>query len=90
MEQLKKSRIIHVGMWQIPIKCLHALCEDGKQRTARITAQSPDTFFSIPASVQYKGKTVSGFLTWDKDKEVDKFIAYSYRRNGHLLKESNN
>ena len=39
-----------------------AICPDGVIRYFRITGQ-PDTFFSIPAQVKYKGKTVTGFIT---------------------------
>jgi hypothetical protein len=39
-----------------------ALCPDGKVRKVKRIAETPDTYFSIPASVTYKGKTVAGYL----------------------------
>lgn len=78
-------------------KVTNAICEDGKQRNAFVTAE-PDTFFSVPARVYVKGKTVSGFLSRETiqgfstetpdDPAVWKFTAYSYGKNGHLLKGS--
>lgn len=38
------------------------LCSDGTIRAARL-ASTPDTFFSIPASISIKSKTVSGYAT---------------------------
>lgn len=62
-------------------------CEDGKRRFVRITGE-PDTFFSVPArtSVRHNGKnvTVSGYVTYNDDEP--EFRAYSYGKNGHLLK----
>lgn len=75
------------GMWQQPWKVTGALCSDGKRRVALITGEA-DTFFSIPARVSVKGKTVTGFVTGREgdDGERDyEFIAYTYRKNGHLL-----
>jgi hypothetical protein len=60
------------------IKVTGALCEDGVRRTATVTGEA-DTFFSVPARVSAKGKTVSGFLSRDGDDW--KFTAYSYRKN---------
>jgi hypothetical protein len=77
-------------------KVTNAICEDGIQRNAHVTAEA-DTFFSLPAKVYVKGKTVAGFLTrstlegWstptDDDPAVWRFIAYSYRKNGHLIEK---
>ena len=65
------------------------------RKNSRITAQ-PDTFFSIPARVKAHGKTVSGYVTCETlegfstetlgDPAVWRFIAYSYGKNGHLVK----
>lgn len=61
-------------------------CEDGKARYARITGQ-PDTFFSVPASVQVSTpdgrKTVSGFVTSDSDGY--EFRAVKYGKNYKYL-----
>jgi hypothetical protein len=61
-----------------------ALCEDGKRRTATITADDADTYFTIPARVSAKGKTVAGFITSEDDDY--QFNAYAYRKNGHILR----
>lgn len=66
-----------------------AMCSDGKVRAIKRIAPTPDTFFSIPASVTVKGKTVAGYVTTDTvgDDEIStvKFIAYTYRKNGNLI-----
>ena len=53
---------VYGGMWNSRLAVKHCLCSDGKRRYARITADC-DTFFSQPASVRVKGKTVSGYVT---------------------------
>lgn len=73
-----------------------AFCADGQVRTATFTAEA-DTFFSVPARVSVGGKTVSGFVTSDKDSifsfggmvmpegiEV-RFHSYAPGKNGALL-----
>jgi hypothetical protein len=72
-----------------------ALCSDGQARQLKRIAETADTFFSVPASVRVKGKTVAGYVTvetrkgnstaTDADPAVVKFIAYTYRKNGALL-----
>ncbi len=43
-----------------------ALCPDGRLRVVklRITA---DTYFSVPARLSYKGKSVTGYISWASD-----------------------
>lgn len=62
----------------------HCMCEDGKRRYARVTSE-PDTFFSLPASVTVRGKSVSGFISLLQDGDYQ-FTAYTYGKNAHLLK----
>jgi hypothetical protein len=62
----------------------HVMCSDGKVRKISRISQTADTFFSIPASVKVKGKTVAGYVTFSDD-ETATFVAYTYRKNGHLL-----
>lgn len=81
---------VHYGPWQIPMCVKHCLCSDGRRRYARITSPEHDTFFSIPAFVQVKGKTVNGYVTGvtpsrEDGKEDYEFHAYNYGKNGHLL-----
>jgi len=77
-----KTQILTRGPWQVPYKATNVLCEDGVRRTARITRE-PDTFFSIPATVQARGKTVTGFVTSRGDDLI--FIAYAYGKNHAIL-----
>ena len=84
-----------VGPWGIPEKA-RVLCADGVYRIAR-TAQTANTFFSLPARVQVRGKTVSGFITTEDNPHIAYrtvqgapalgylFIPYQYRRNHAAL-----
>lgn len=57
-----------------------ALCPDGKVRKLKRISVCADTFFSVPASVVYKGRTIAGYCTTDND--VIEFRPYEYRKNG--------
>lgn len=61
-----------------------AKCSDGKVRTLSRIAQTADTFFSVPATVKVKGRSVAGYISLS-DEEVVTFHAYTYRKNGGLL-----
>ena len=71
-----------------------ALCSDNKVRKLKRVGV-PDTFFSMPASVRVKGKTVSGYITTDTrdgfstesptDLMMVRFRAYNYGKNAYLL-----
>jgi hypothetical protein len=86
--------IIHQMPWSIYVSGA-ALCPDGKVRRLKRIASTADTFFSIPASVTYLRKTVSGFVTvktldgfdtpTEEDPAVVKFIPYTYGKNGKLF-----
>lgn len=71
------------GGYEVRVGVRKVLCSDGARRYARLTAE-PDTFFSIPASVKVRGKTVSGFV-WAADDGDIHFTAYESGKNGHLL-----
>jgi len=72
-----------------------ALCSDGRVRALARIATTANTFFSVPAAVKVRGKTVSGYVTvdtvsgssvpTDDDPTVVRFHAYTYGRNGELL-----
>lgn len=66
-----------------PRKVYGALCEDGEQRTATCSEKGADTFFSIPARVSARGRTVSGFVT--RDEDIWRFIAYRYGSNAKAI-----
>lgn len=70
------------GPWAEIIVIKNCPCSDGKSRTVSRLKQ-PNTAFSIPGVVYVNGKTVTGFVTCNEDGY--KFLAYSYRKNGHLL-----
>ena len=66
-------------------------CEDGSRRRVHITSE-PDSFSSVPAMTYAKGKSISGFVTGDSGAFEDapeglRFVAYAYRKNGHLLQK---
>lgn len=52
------------------------------KRTAVITGQ-PDTYFSIPARIKYKQKTISGYVTFNEEGYY--FVAYRHGKNCHVL-----
>ena len=74
-----------------------ALCSDGKVRKLKRVGMA-DTFFSMPAAVSVKGKTVTGFITTcteqgfstesDTDRTVVYFHANLYGKNANLLPRS--
>lgn len=53
------------GPWAQLAKVINCPCSDGKRRTAVITGMA-DTYFSIPARVSVRGKTVTGYLTCEE------------------------
>lgn len=74
----------YLGPWRIAVSTTNVLCSDGKRRTVRYVGE-PDTFFTHPCRVSVKGKTVSGFVSYDYGTDGLVFHAYQYRKNGHLL-----
>lgn len=50
------------GPWDIPYRATGVICPDGKARTVRLSGHA-DTFWTMPARLSYRGKTVSGFIT---------------------------
>lgn len=76
--------------WGINIAA-RAECPDGIVRQCSRVAATADTFFSIPASVKVRGKTVAGYITveavsglstaTDADPAIVRFSAYKNRKN---------
>jgi hypothetical protein len=62
---------------------VRALVADGRYLTARPSGNgTADTYFSIPAYVQSRGRTVSGYLTPCEESETGyAFRAYLYGAN---------
>jgi len=75
-----KSEIIHYGMWQIPVKAINVYCPDGIYRTCRITGEA-DTFFTLPAQCQVRGKTVTGFISNRYDAPEGEMYFWGFGRN---------
>ena len=49
--------------WGLYLRNGHRLlCSDGKIRAAEL-AVTADTFFSVPATIRVKGKTISGYMS---------------------------
>jgi hypothetical protein len=71
------------------------LCADGEIRALKRIAPTADTFFTVPASVTVKGKTVAGFVTVETlaglctpdptDPPVVKFVAVQTGKNHAVL-----
>lgn len=80
------AKLVVHGPWRIAYAVKHALCSDGERRYARIINQA-DTFFTIQASVQVKGKTVYGYITrCETDRKQDyEFHAVQTGKNYDLL-----
>ena len=87
-EKEMRGEIYVRGPWQIPCKA-RALCSDGVWRMIKLVGQ-PDTYYTIPASAQVKGKTVAGFVMTDTLRYAEPtliFVHYSNMKNGKLLPE---
>lgn len=59
------------------------LCSDGKIRAAAL-APTADTFFSVPASIRIKGRTISGYYTTETDYDFtpkQEFPAHAFRHH---------
>lgn len=76
--------------WGVIVHC-RALCPDGKTRACSRIATTADTFFSVPASVTFRGKTIAGYVSTETvsgssvetadDPAVIRFRPYLYRKN---------
>jgi hypothetical protein len=53
------------GPWGLFTRA-RARCEDGRLRTVKLSVCA-DSFFSVPARVSFRGKTVCGFITFAAD-----------------------
>lgn len=67
------------GPWSQTIKMKNVLCEDGRERT--IHTRDPDTFFTVPGRTWARGKTVTGFVSYDNDLERFTFKAGGKHRD---------
>lgn len=54
-----------------------AMCSDGIVRTLKRIAITADTYFSIPAAVSVRGKTVSGFVSVDTANDPECTVVFT-------------
>lgn len=81
---MKKSELVR-DRFGSPVRCLRALCADGRRRSAHVTGEA-DACSSLPARVCYRGATVTGFLCAVTGREGDlKFVADQATKDGHLI-----
>lgn len=68
-----------------PGTSVKALCADGIVRSARILRDA-DTYFTIPARVTVKGRTITGFV-WSEtgDDMLPRFTPDAWRSNADAL-----
>lgn len=89
----KGTYIISRNPWGIYVSAA-AICPDGILRKVKRISITSDTFFSIPASVAFKGKTIAGYLTFESDSGLStdenqyiSFRPYLNGKNGKLFSE---
>lgn len=65
-----------------------ARCPDGKVRRLKRISTTADTYSTVPAAVQARGKTVSGYVTVVEDSDgerVIEFVPYSNGKNANVF-----
>jgi hypothetical protein len=84
-----QTYIEYAGPWSVNVNAA-VECPDGIIRKVKRIGIVADTYFSIPAAITYKGKTVAGFITGSNcDDPEFHFIPYQYRKNGGLFDGEN-
>ncbi len=85
----RKTYIETAGPWSVNVNAA-VECPDGIIRKVKRIAIEADMYFSIPAAIHYKGKTVTGFVTGGNcDNPEYRFIPYKYRKNGWIFEGEN-
>lgn len=79
-----KTWVEHYGPWGLPLKAA-VLCADGVIRVTSGIHHSPSTLWTLPASLQVKGKTVSGEITWP-DGDHDEYRFFAHGKNRDMIK----
>jgi hypothetical protein len=75
-----KTYVTQTQPWGLYTSSGHrVLCSDGVIRACRL-ASTPDTFFSIPASIVLNRKRISGYVT---TREYRGEIVYCFRQLSH-------
>ena len=68
-----KTHITVTRPWGLNRRCgHHLLCSDGVIRAAEL-AETADTFFSTPAKIRLKGKSVSGYMSVEEESLAKTF-----------------
>lgn len=62
-EYLKGTSLTTDGQWSVFVAG-RAVCPDGKVRALSWIAMCADSYWTIPARVKVKGKSVSGYVTF--------------------------
>lgn len=62
-EYLKGTSLTTDGSWSVFVAG-RAVCPDGKVRALSWIAPCADSYWTIPAKVKFKGKSVSGYVTF--------------------------
>lgn len=81
---------VYRGPWHQLVAVRHCLCPDGRRRYVTITSE-PDTYSTVPGRVQYRGRTVSGYVTSHETEGFQpdmKFEPIEGRVNSHLFEEA--
>lgn len=84
----RKTFIETQGPWQLPCNA-RLLCPDGVCRLVKRIAITPTTMWTLPATITYKGKTVSGAMLCPSDdycipdnmKNEYRFVPYGKNRD---------
>ena len=80
-----KTYLETAGPWGVNVNAA-VQCPDGIIRKVKRISIVADTYFSIPAAINYKGKTVTGYVTGgDCDNQEYRFMPYLYRKNGKIF-----
>lgn len=75
----------YAGPWSVNVNAA-VQCPDGIIRKVKRIAIEGNTYFSIPAAITCKGKTVAGYITGgDCDNPEYRFRPYLYRKNGGIF-----
>ncbi len=94
--KLGKTNLVTTQPWGLFARNGHrVLCSDGVIRACSM-ASTADTFFSVPASIRIKGKTITGYVTGEEqcyikgEKENEPFLrVHSFRQhNGQEAKHN--
>lgn len=80
--------ILSYGAFAQVIAINNCMCSDGKKRKI-FRVGVPDTFWTMPGAVKVKGKTVTGYTTYQNDLANETtgyyFYANKFGKNGALL-----